>query len=178
MKNVLFFCSCSNATNTSDKNVFNRYKFLATFTTGTIVVTILYTTVLWKKNRVKVPRNQINLLTLNQTVFIRVWLTGEFYLVQLLLMIIPEEKILLFEMVKHIIVDNICYRFLIPLALVITTKKNLPHLWTERSAKSKTFYMTEQQRKRPREATNHLGNPNNESNTVFRNNQKGKFIYV
>ena len=143
------------------------------------MVIILYTTVLWKKTRLKVPKYQRNLLTLNQTVAIRVWLTLDFYLVQLILMIIPEEKILMFEMVKVIIVDNICYRFLIPLGLIFTTKKSLPQLWSEKSGQSKTFYMTEQQRKLPREATNHLENPpNKELNTIFLNIEKGKFIYV
>ena len=154
------------------------YKFLATFTIGTIVVLILYITVLWKKNRLQVPKYQRNLLSLNQTVAIRTWLTLDFYLVQLILMIIPEEKILLFEMVKLIIVDNICYRFLIPLLLIFTTKKNLPQLWSVKSGPRETFYMTEQQRKVPREATNHVENYNKELSKIFLNNKKGKFIYV
>ena len=174
----LLFNSCSNTSNISEKEVFNRYKFLASFTIGTILVTILFTAILWKKTRLKVASYQRNLLTLNQTVAIRVWLTLDFYLVQLILMIIPEEKILLFEMVKQILVDNICYRFLIPLILILTTKKNLPQLWTEKSGQRKRFYMTEQQRKLPREATNHLENPNKEFNRKFLNHERGKFIYV
>ena len=174
----LLFNSCSNTSNISEKEVFNRYKFLASFTIGTFLVTILFTAILWKKTGLKVASYQRNLLTLNQTVAIRVWLTLDFYLVQLILIIIPTEKILLFEMVKQILVDNICYRFLIPLILILTTKKNLPQLWTEKSGQRKRFYMTEQQRKLPREATNHLENPNKEFNRKFLNHERGKFIYV
>ena len=93
-------------------------------------------------------------------------------------MMIPKEKILLFEMMKVIIVDNICYRFLIPLILILTTKQSLPQLWSESSGKKNTFYRTEQQRKVPREPTSQLENPNQELNTIFHNNERGKFIYV
>ena len=158
--------------------VFNKYKLLSTFTMGTGVVLILYTSVLWKKKGLKVPRSRRNLLTMKQTVAIRVWLTFDLYLVQLILMIIPKEKILMFEMIKLIIVDNLCYKFLIPLALIFTSRKKLPQLWSERSEKRKRFYMTEQERKLPRRATNHTKNPRKELTKSFINNEERRFIYV
>ena len=126
---------------------------------GTIVVLILFISALWKKKRMEIPKFRVNLLTLKQTVAIRVWITLDLHLVTLICMIIPEEKIMVFEMFKQIILDNLFYRFLFPLFLLFTNKKKLPQLWSERSNRRQNFFMSGQEEKLPRNATDNFGNP-------------------
>ena len=106
---------------------------------------------IWKKKHFKhkVVKRQRNLLTLNQIFCIKVLLTIDYIAVECLLSILPRERILIFEMLKLIIVDNICYRFLVPLVLLVNTKKIFPELWSRASVRRTKFYMTET-RKIPR----------------------------
>ena len=81
---------------------------------STVMVIILYTTILWKQNQFqqKINQKQQNVVTLKQTVVIRVWLTIDYFVVDFLVWALPQDKVLLFEMLKLIVVDSICYRFL------------------------------------------------------------------
>ena len=86
----------------------------AFLTISTVIVIILYATILWKQNQFqqKIIKRQQNVITLKQTVAIRVWLTIDYFVVDLLVWALPQDKVLLFEMLKLIVVDSICYRFL------------------------------------------------------------------
>ena len=109
-------------------------------------------------------------MSLNQTVAMRVWLLADFYFVQLILNIIPPEKIIQFEMLKMILVDNICYRFLVPLLFLLSTKRNFPELWTERPVGKIDFYQTEMRII-----------PRRQENTDLEtcpSGSKGKYVYV
>ena len=87
---------------------------LAFLTLSNVIVILLCTTILWKQNQFqqKIIKRQQNVITLKQTVAIRVWLTIDYIVVDLLIWALPRDKVLLFEMLKLVVVDNICYRFL------------------------------------------------------------------
>ena len=87
---------------------------LAFLTISNVIVIILYTTILWRQNQFQqqIIKRQQNVVTLKQTVAIRIWLTIDYIIVNLLVWALPRDKVLLFEMLKLIVVDNICYRFL------------------------------------------------------------------
>ena len=104
------FLSSSCSTPEDEKN----HKKRAFLTISTAIVIILYTTILWKQNQFqqKINKKQQNVVTLKQTVAIRVWLTIDYFVVDLLVWALPQDKVLLFEMLKLIVVDCICYRFL------------------------------------------------------------------
>ena len=111
-----------------------------------VIILILYATVMWKKEQFshKVNRRQNNLLTLNQTVVLSVVVTLDYIIVECCVWILPQEKLLQFEMMKLIIIENLCYRFLMPLALLFNTRKIFPELWSGRRREETTgFYMTE-----------------------------------
>ena len=132
-------------------------QFICTFTGRTtsklvhgsrIFVTILlqYGSILWKikKDQHEVNKKQQNLLTLNQTVGINIWLTMDLISTDFLFWLLPGENVMVLEMVKIIIVDNICYRFLVPLLLLLNTKKMFPELWSDMTVKRREFYLTDQ----------------------------------
>ena len=108
------------------------------------MVLLLFVSILWSKQQfAQTSRTRNNVLSLNQTVAIKVWLHADLYCFQLVLNMIPPEKMVQFEMMK-IVVDNICYRFLLPLILLISTKNNFPELWTDGPMrKRRDFYQTE-----------------------------------
>ena len=138
--------SCSNTTDDEQaRQKFELHTF-SSLTLGTIVVLILFVSILWTKQQIKnlTIQTRNNVLSLNQTVALRVWLLADFFSFQLILNLIAPEKVVQFEMVKIIVVDNICYRFLLPLTLLISTKNNFPELWTEGPIKRRRdFYQTE-----------------------------------
>ena len=117
---------------------------LSSLTLGTTVVLILFVSILWSKQQFKqTSRTRNNVLSLNQTVAIRVWFHADIFCFQLIMNMIPSEKMVQFEMMK-IVVDNICYRFLLPLILLISTKNNFPELWTDGPMrKRRDFYRSE-----------------------------------
>ena len=118
---------------------------LSSLTLGTTVVIILFYSILWKKkyyNRLtRIKRNVINL---NQTVALRVWILADYCAAQIILMAIPQDKVVVFEMYKLIFVDNILYRFLVPFIFIFYTKKTLPELWSDKSLKKVDFYLSRQ----------------------------------
>ena len=137
--------SCSITSN--DVQVIEKFEIfgISSLTLGTTVVLILFFSILWTKQQIKhqTIKTRNNILSLNQTVAVRVWLLADFFSFQLILNMIPPERMVQFEMMK-IIVDNICYRFLLPLILLISTKNNFPELWTDGPMrKRRDFYQTE-----------------------------------
>ena len=137
--------SCSITTN--DEQTRQKFETISfsSLTLGTTVVLILYVSILWTKQQIKqTSRTQNNVLTLNQTVALSVWLLADIFSFQLILNMIPPEKVVQFEIMKIIVVDNICYRFLLPLILLFSTKKCFPVLWTERPLRTqRDFYQSE-----------------------------------
>ena len=81
---------------------------------------------------------------MNQTVALRVWILADYCAAQIILMAIPQDKVVVFEMYKLIFVDNILYRFLVPIIFIFYTKKTLPELWSDKSLKKVDFYLSRQ----------------------------------
>ena len=138
--------SCSVTSN--DVQVREKFEIfgILSLTLGTTVVLILFFSILWTKQQIKhqTIKTRNNILSLNQTVAVRVWLLADFFSFQLILNMIPPERMVQFEMMKIIVVDNICYRFLLPLILLFSTKNNFPELWTERPMRTRRdFYQSE-----------------------------------
>ena len=107
------FLTSSCSTPEDEKN-HKKWAFFIQLSISTVIVIILYTTILWKQNQFqqKINQKQQNVVTLKQTVVIRVWLTIDYFVVDFLVWALPQDKVLLFEMLKLIVVDSICYRFL------------------------------------------------------------------
>ena len=139
------------------------------------IILVLYATVMWRKEQLshKVNKRQSNLLTLNQTVALSVVVTLDYFIFECCIWILPEENVLLFEMLKLILIDNLCYRFLVPLLLLLNTRKIFPELWTGTVQGTTGFYMTERVKipRRPDTLT-HTDTVDNQLN------RKGIFIYI
>ena len=111
------------------------------------VLFVLLTTVgiYWKKKRilVKIEKYQRNVLTLNQTVALNLWL----YINNLLsdyslIFFAPTEFLFILEELRVLLGENIVTRFLLPVLLILNTRRTLPALWTEKSWKRREFFMT------------------------------------
>ena len=111
------------------------------------MILLLVAEILWRKKTLRFKffslvsvRNQINVITLHQTVWIRLILCADLLLVSLLKLMINTNRIFLFEIFKLIIIDNICYRFLFPVYLIINAKSCLPELFSEKSTRKLDFF--------------------------------------
>ena len=119
---------------------------------GTFFILLLAAAILWKKKTLRLKLfplmggggNQINVITLNHTVWIRVILSADMLAVYLMRNIISPNTMLTFEMLKLIIIDNICYRFLFPVYLIINAKSSLPELFLEKPFRKLIFFKSEQ----------------------------------
>ena len=114
---------------------------------GTFFVLLLTAAILWRKKSLRFKlfslaggRSQINVITLNQTVWIRVIICVDLLVVSFLKSIIDKDRLFLFEMFKLIIIDNICYRFLFPVYLIINTKSCLPELFSQKPIRKLDSY--------------------------------------
>ena len=83
------FLTSSCSTPEDEKN-HKKWAFFIQLSISTVIVIILYTTILWKQNQFqqKINKKQQNVVTLKQTVAIRVWLTIDYFVVDLL--VFPE----------------------------------------------------------------------------------------
>ena len=119
---------------------------------GTFFTLLLAAAILWRKKTLSLKLfsslggggNQTNVITLNQTVWIRVILCADLLLVYLLENIIETNNIFLFEILKLILVDNICYRFFFPVYLIINAKYCLPELFSKKSIRKLDFFKSRQ----------------------------------
>ena len=78
------------------------------------MIIIIYMSVLWKKKdfQNKVNKKRQNVLTINQTVALSVLVPAEILAAEMIKSVIPQDKVLLFEMLRLIFINNLCYRFL------------------------------------------------------------------
>ena len=119
---------------------------------GTFFVLLLAAAILWRKKTLRLKLfslpggggNQTNVITLNQTVWIRVILCADFLAIYFLKNIINSNSMFTFEMLKLIIIDNICYRFLFPVYLIINAKSSLPALFSEEPIRKLNFFKSKQ----------------------------------
>ena len=96
----------------------------------------------WKKKRMFIPkRGQYNVITLNQSVLlvILIYLNTMFSY----LLTPTEHKFVFFmELMKIIFIENIFFKCLIPVYLLLCCKQNYAILWVDRKQKKMNYFMT------------------------------------
>ena len=110
---------------------------------GALTVTLICLSgIYWKKKRMFIPvRGQYNVITLNQTVMLVILINLDTVFSYLLT---PTEQRLGFfmELLKIIFVENIFFKCLIPVYLILCCKRNYATLWVDRKYKKLNFFMT------------------------------------
>ena len=148
---MCFSCSWMSA-ETVGEETSHELMYIMSRTLGTLFVLLIAAAILLKKNSLRINffpflgrgGNQINIITLNQTVLIKVTLFVDFAAVYVLKDIIDPRSMPTFEMLKLIIIDNICFRFIFPLYLVFNAKSSLPALFSEKQIKKVVFFASKQ----------------------------------
>ena len=99
----------------------------------------------WKKKRVlsRIPKSQRNVLTLKQTVATILFLYANNICCDYLESAFPPTEFLfILEELRVILVENIVTRFLLPVLLILNTRRTLPALWAEKDCERREFFMT------------------------------------
>ena len=95
----------------------------------------------WKKRRLSIPRQNHNVITLNQTLLLvtLIYIDNTF-----LPYFLDTGGWLLFnlEMIRIIFIENIAFKVVFPLLLIWSTKSRLPALWADRNERRLDFFMT------------------------------------
>ena len=129
------------------EKIFSNARYQNFFVKSLIVLFVVLNTlgIYWKKKRIllRIPKYQRNVLTLNQTVAVILWLYTNNILCDYLLAIFPPSEFLfILEELRVLLGENIVTKFLLPICLILNTRRTLPALWTEKSWKRREFFMT------------------------------------
>ena len=133
--------------NTVSKEIFSKSRYSNFWSKSVVVFFVLLTTlgIHWKKKKIlfKIPKCQRNVLTLNQTVGVICLVYTISVLCDYLLAFFPPSQLLfIMEELRVILVENIITRFLLPLLLILNTRRTLPALWAEKDWKRQEFFTT------------------------------------
>ena len=112
-----------------------------------VLVFVILTTagIYWKKKRIsfKIEKNQRNVLTLKQTLGLIFFIYCNNVLADYVLASFkPSTLVFLMEELRVVLVENLLTRFVIPIVLIINTKRHLPGLWTDTEMIRSEFFMT------------------------------------
>ena len=140
-------CSQMIGGTTMTEKIFSNARYRNFFVKSLIVLFVVLNTlgIYWKKKRIllRIPKYQRNVLTLNQTVAVILWLYTNNILCDYLLAIFPPSEFLfILEELRVLLGENIVTKFLLPICLILNTRRTLPALWTEKSWKRQEFFMT------------------------------------
>ena len=129
------------------EEIFSKMRYNNFWNKSLIVLFVLLTTmgIYWKKKRIlfRIEKYQRNVLTLNQTVALILFLyTNNMLCDYLLVLSPPSEFLFILEELRVLLGENIITRFLLPVLLILNTRRTLPALWTEKSWKRQEFFMT------------------------------------
>ena len=110
------------------EEIFSKARYNNFWSKSIIVIFVLLTTlgIYWKKKRIllKIPKNQRNVLTLNQTVAIILLVYVNNVLCDYLLALFPPSEFLfILEELRVVLVENTIIRFLLPILLILNTKE-------------------------------------------------------
>ena len=114
--------------------------------TGGLVFALLCATgIYWKKKKMSIPaRSQYNVITLNQTVLLVILLQIDSMSSYLLH---PNDQsqrlVFVIELLKIIFIENIFFKFLIPIYLLLCSRRHYPTLWVDRKQRKFHFFMTQ-----------------------------------
>ena len=129
------------------KEITSKSRYNNLWSKSIIVLFVLLTTIgiYWKKKRLlsKIPKCQRNVLTLKQTVAVIFLVYSNNLVCDYLLAFFPPTQFLfILEELRVLLGENIITRFLLPVLLILNTRRTLPALWTEKSWKRREFFMT------------------------------------
>lgn len=133
--------------NTAFQEDFAKYRFNNFCSKSIVMVFVVLTTagIYWKKKRLsnKIEDHQRNVLTLNQTLGVIFLIYCNNVILDYLLAIFqPSDLVFLLEELRVLIVENVLTKCLIPIFLILNTRRQLPSLWTNNEIKKTDFYMT------------------------------------
>ena len=133
--------------NTMSQERFYKSRYNNLWSKSIIVIFVLLTTlgIYWKKKRLlsKIPKSQENVLTLKQTVAVLLLVYFNNLICDYLLAFFPPTEFLfILEELRVILVENIVTRFLLPVLLILNTRRTLPALWAEKDCERREFFMT------------------------------------
>ena len=111
-----------------------------------ILATILGVGIAWKKRKLKIKRQNFNVITFSQTWLILLLLYLNNVLLDFLFPLIVKEELLFnLEMLRVILIENILFKLLIPILMILQSKATLPYLWIDKDFNGKQmFFMTKQ----------------------------------
>ena len=111
---------------------------------GVLAAALIYATgIYWKKKRTFIPaRSQHNLITLNQTVLfvILINLDG---MISYLLHPNDQSHVFVLELLKIIFIENIFFKCLVPVYLLLSSRRHYAILWNDRKPEKCNFFMTQ-----------------------------------
>ena len=110
---------------------------------GGLAIALLCTAgIYWKKRKTSIPtRSQHNVITFNQTVLLVILLQIDSMSSYLLH---PNDRKIVFviDLLKIIFIENILFRFLFPVYLLLCSRRHYATLWVDRKQRKLTFFMT------------------------------------
>ena len=114
--------------NKTSKEIFSKSRYSNFWSKSVVFFFVLLTTmgIYWKKRKIlfKIPKYQRNVLTLNQTVGVVCLVYTVSVLTDYLLACFPPSQLLfIMEEVRVMLVKNIITRFLLPLLLILNTRR-------------------------------------------------------
>ena len=117
-----------------------------------LILVILICTIgaYWKRRHVKKPMavsGRVNVFTLSQTVTLLTLFSFDNTLLSFVIssdnvLGMSNELVFNLEMLRVIFIENLFFKFLVPLYLLHNTGTNLPSLWAERNYRNQDFFMT------------------------------------
>ena len=117
-----------------------------------LILVILICTIgaYWKRRHVKKPMavsGRVNVFTLSQTVTLLTLFSFDNTLLSFVIssdnvLGMSNELVFKLEMLRVIFIENLFFKFLVPLYLLHNTGTNLPSLWAERNYRNQDFFMT------------------------------------
>ena len=114
-------------------------------TTGLVIVLVCTIGIYWKKNRklIRARRCQYNVMTLNQTVLLISLLNVDSTVLSYFLQG-KGRLVFTLEMLRTILIENIFFKTLFPVYLILQSRKHLQSLWTDKQPERLRFFMSEQ----------------------------------
>ena len=107
-----------------------------------VLALICFIGICWKKKRLFIPASsQHSVITLNQTVLLVTLINLDSMLTYLLH---PSDQRIIFviQLLKTILIENIFFKCLIPVYLLLSCRRHYPALWVDRELRKCDFFMT------------------------------------
>ena len=127
---------------TDDPNLL-RFGNFVTKTLIIIIVLITAISIFWKKKRLLIRFRRYNVLTFNQTVLLLLLLYICNAVCDYILTSYLSHNAFYLEMFRILLIENIFFKFLLPIFFIMSTKSSLPALWSDTVDRKVDFFMTQ-----------------------------------